>query len=145
MLKRNAGFTLIELMIVVVIIGILAAMATSNWLSMQASAKEAAVRSNCHTVQLAAEDFSVRYDGIYAANLADNSPGVTILQLLPRGQLLQNPFTRALTEPVNGAAATQGQTGYSPLNQGGVNVGYVIDGVGRGPGLNTIIRLTNGQ
>ena len=36
---------------------ILAAIAVPNFIAMQARAKEAAVKSNCHTTQLAAEDF----------------------------------------------------------------------------------------
>lgn len=65
---KNKGFTLIELMVVVVIIGILAAIAIPNFISMQKRAKEASVKNNMHTLQLAAEDFSTLTEGVYAAN-----------------------------------------------------------------------------
>ena len=102
---RNKGFTLIELMIVVVIIGILAAIAIPNFINMQSRAKEASVKSNCHTIQLAAEDFSVQNDGVYAADVgADALPnGDVLTDLLPdAGALLANPFSRALDSPADG-------------------------------------------
>jgi len=140
--KNNSGFTLIELMIVVVIIGILAAIAIPNFISMQDRAKEASTKSNCHTVQLAAEDFGVRNDGVYAGNLADAAPGQTIVQMLPGGVLLDNPFTKAVTEPIDGAAAGPGQTGYVVIVQGATNVGYTINGWGK---TAEVISLTSGQ
>jgi type IV pilus assembly protein PilA len=143
---NNKGFTLIELMIVVVIIGILAAIAIPNFINMQARAKEASVKSNCHTVQLAAEDFAVQNDGVYAADIGvDATPsGQTITTMLPGGVLLENPFTKAATEPVDGVAAGAGETAYTPIIQNLVNVGYSITGVGKEAGT-VIITLSSGQ
>jgi prepilin-type N-terminal cleavage/methylation domain-containing protein len=84
---RQRGFTLIELMIVVVIIGVLAAIAIPNYVSMTARAKEGSTKSNMHTVQLAAEDYSIQNDGRYAPT------AVEVLDLIPSyGGGIMNPF-----------------------------------------------------
>ena len=137
MRSRNEGFTLIELMIVVVIIGILAAVAIPNFLNMRERALEANTKRGCHTVQLAAEDFAVRNNGLYSEAAADITP------LLPGGGLLENSFTKLASEPQFGVAgALAGEIGMVVVVQGGTNVGYVINGVGR-PGQ--ILLVLSGQ
>jgi prepilin-type N-terminal cleavage/methylation domain-containing protein len=142
---KTKGFTLIELMIVIVIIGILAAIAIPNYVRITRQSKDASVKANSHTVQVAAEDFAVQNEGLYAADLTDLTlMGTTIIDALPQNQRLNNPYTRVRTEPVDGAAANDGETGYEPIVDGnGTNVGYVITGMGS-DGVQ-VCRFTNGN
>ena len=135
-MPHRQGFSIIELMLVVVIIGILAAIAIPNYVAMRDRAKEANVMEVAHTVQMAAEDYAVMHQGFYSDQAADLTPN------LPGGLLVKNPFTRILTEPQFGAAAaTPGQVGIVGMMHAGAMEGYTITGFGKSA---LVISYTNG-
>lgn len=94
---------------------------------------ENAVLENCEAVLWAAWRFAVENNGYYPLALDEESStfGNTLIDLLPDGQYLENPFTNELTEPIIGVAGTPGQTAYCPIISGlGDPVGCSITGFG---------------
>lgn len=63
--NKQGGFTLIELMVVIVIIGILVAIALPNFIGAQDRAKISSVKANMHTFQTIVETYGVDYGGVY--------------------------------------------------------------------------------
>lgn len=59
---NSKGFTLIELMIVVAIIGILAAIAIPNFLTYQCKARQAEAKTNLGAVRVSQEAYYAEYD-----------------------------------------------------------------------------------
>jgi len=142
MFRSQKGFTLIELMIVVVIIGILAAIAIPNFIAMQNRAKEGSTKANMHTLQLATEDYGVANDGVYASTM----DATHIADRLPAN--FKNPFDATtgsgnawedrtvFTQP---ATAKAGIASYADSS----NTTYNIKGYGKGVALTLV--LTAGQ
>ena len=142
MLRSQKGFTLIELMIVVVIIGILAAIAIPNFIAMQNRAKEGSTKANMHTLQLAAEDYGVTYDGVYAATM----DATHIADRLPAN--FKNPFDgtsgadNAYEDRATFAAPSTNKSGLSSYGDSSTTQ-YNVKGWGKAGAIS--VTLTSGQ
>jgi prepilin-type N-terminal cleavage/methylation domain-containing protein len=73
--SRAAGFTLIEMLVVLVVIGLLLALIIPNFVLFNERARRSAVRNNMHVVQAALEAYAVDNQGMYPSELVSWEEG----------------------------------------------------------------------
>lgn len=109
-LRNNRGFSLVELMIVVAIIGILAAIAIPNFMRFQTKARQSEARANLSAIYAAEKAFNAEWMQYYSDFVE--------IGYIPEGSFrYEHGFTAGVNSPANytgligpGAAATRPST-----------------------------------
>lgn len=100
-MRNQTGFTIVELLVVILIIGILMAMMMPNMRSAREQARQAAMKMNCHNVQVVIEAFHME-QGYYADDFYEDEYGAYFPGGVPDqelGRLPTNPWTSRTMDP----------------------------------------------
>jgi prepilin-type N-terminal cleavage/methylation domain-containing protein len=133
---KNKGFTLIELIITISIIGIIAGILYPNFSKIQQKAKETAMQSVAHSLQMAVESYSLN-QGAYPDG--DNTPILDLVNVLKE----DGDLTKVPKNPFTGKTYTSSDSSgqiYYTVNSEDNTYSFVGFGVGN---KNEVIRVEN--
>lgn len=97
-MKKNQGFTLIELMVSISIIAILTALATISFSAAQKKARDARRAEDMKIMQLAAEQYAAQSGGVYPGTTAVpwTVAGQNVLEAIPQDPKAGSSYTMTI-------------------------------------------------
>ena len=112
--RSTKGFTLVEIMIVVVIIGLLAAMAIPAFQKVRQASQDKAVLNNARQMSAAADQYYLEYGGssVGSSMLVGATNYVKALNLVAN-ETYPDSYTQGVTITINGIAGARTIT-YAP-------------------------------
>ena len=112
--RSNKGFTLVEIMIVVVIIGLLAAMAIPAFQKVRQASQDKAVLNNARQLSAASDQYYLEYGGssVASLNLVGATNYVKALNTVA-SETYPVGYTQGVTITIDGVAGLRTIT-YSP-------------------------------
>lgn len=119
--KKQSGFTIVELLIVIVVIGILAAIVITTYAGIQSKARDAKRISDISTLQTEIEAFYTQ-NGYYPSNADMNNASwrATNMKSLPNSTMV-DPSAPSGTAPSLALAPAPKVYAYAPLNSSGTS------------------------
>jgi general secretion pathway protein G len=118
---REQGFTLVELMIVMLIIGILAAIAIPSYVSAIKSAKEAVLREDLHVMRQAIDAYTM--DKSKAPESLDDLVSSGYLKEIPKDPMTQSNSTWVTANDDALSSVDQTASGIADVHSGSGDTG----------------------
>jgi general secretion pathway protein G len=147
--RRQSGFTLIEIMIVVVILAILAATIIPQFSTSVNDSKVATMQSNLHTLRVQMQLYSLQHGGLFPAISTATLPQLTGYtdvngNLGTGGSFIYGPYvqTQIPVNPVDGNNTVTATTVFPPTAATGAG-GWLYDAATGQIAPNDTAYLTN--